>query len=136
MHISIHLILLRWPFRLSRRCCLSRATYSYCMHFSVLLTNHGPYSFSLFNITGTLAVSLYVRRCGHDHHWFCSCPPLRVSPICFLVVHLALLRVPSPGIFTSSTLSGVGVHNALSWDFLFVSISFSEAPCLGFLSLA
>ena len=86
---------------------------------------------------------------------FCSCPPLRVSLLvafftsagvssgcfpylfgCRLGISCRSLLFPPPYqvYIITSTLSGV--HNALSWDFLFVSISFSEAPCLGFLSLA
>ena len=51
MHISFRLLL--WPFQLSCRL-------SYEMFLSLFLVNHGPYSFSFTNITGTPAFSLYV----------------------------------------------------------------------------
>ena len=96
---------------------VSRAKYSYCMHFSLLLTNHGPYSFSLFNITGTSAISLNTRRFG----LLALCQALWPWPSLFLLSFGCSPHLPrwSISFLPAFATPFSGVLTSLRWSKLF-----------------
>jgi len=50
---------------------------------------------------GTLAFSLYVRHCDHDHHCFCALLRMFASPTAVIISFLPALATPFSGVLTS-----------------------------------
>ena len=104
-------MLLRWPFQLSHHCRLvpnipiaCTSLYSWPIMVMVPILFHFSTLQALWpsHLTpGTLAFSLYVRHCDHDHHCFCALLRMFASPTAVIISFLPALATPFSGVLTS-----------------------------------